>query len=868
VTGLLPILTTAAALAAISQAATLKVGPGRPFAAPCAAIAAASPGDTIEIDASGTYSGDVCAWSTGGLTLRGAGGRARIDAAGRNSQGKAIWVIAGDNTLIEDIEFTGARVPDQNGAAIRQEGANLTVRRCYFHDNEEGILTSANARSEIVIEFSEFARNGYGDGYSHNLYIGHIAKFTMRYCYSHHSWVGHLVKSRAAENYLLYNRFSDEAAGTGSYEIDLPNGGNAYIIGNLIEQGPLTENPNLLAWHEEGGAAENPGTAIYVVNNTFVNDGPSGNFVMIGAGAPSPAVIRNNIFAGPGAITNQAAALLSANRSDANPAFADRTSYDYRLTAASPAVNAGVDPGAGLVPQYQYLHPACAQARLAVGAVDAGAYEYGGAGALLACTQASPPAAPVLASPANQATAVPGSGLTLEWIASSGAEAYDVYFGASNPPPLAANTNATNYSPPAAATPGITYYWSVTAKNAAGSASSPVWWFTVAAAAPVPVNFVPLAPCRLVDTRAAENVPAPFGAPSLGAGESREFPFPLGRCAIPSTARAYSVNITVVPRAALGFLTLWPAGSPRPLASTLNAPAGGIVANAAIVPAGAGGAVSVYATDATDLIVDVNGYFDLPGASAYSFFATSPCRLVDTRNAAGALGGPALASGVSRDFPLALAPCGLPSSARAYSLNATVVPAASRLGYVTLYPAGGAMPLASTLNSPNGSIVANAALVPAGSGGSVAAYSTDRTHLVLDANGYFAPTASASAPLAFMPVTPCRLIDTRGANGVLGGPPIAAGTTREVAVLASACAIPQTARAYSLNVTVVPQQPLDYLAIWPAGAAQPLVSTLNSPLGLVLANAAVVPAGAGGALTVFATGATHLVIDINGYFVP
>ena len=170
-----------------------QVGAGKPYSMPCAAIADAQPGDRIEIDAAGVYRADVCAWKTDDLTIVGVNGRPKIDAGGRNSQGKAIWVISGNNTVVENIEFTGATVPNHNGAGIRQEGTNLTVRRCYFHNNEEGILTGANPSSKILIENTEFSENGYSDGQSHNIYIGNIGEFTLRYSYSHDSVVGHLV---------------------------------------------------------------------------------------------------------------------------------------------------------------------------------------------------------------------------------------------------------------------------------------------------------------------------------------------------------------------------------------------------------------------------------------------------------------------------------------------------------------------------------------------------------------------------------------------------------------------------------------------------------------------------------------------------
>ncbi|HVJ14121.1 MAG TPA: right-handed parallel beta-helix repeat-containing protein, partial [Polyangiaceae bacterium] len=231
---------TIVALGSPAGADTLTVGPAGDHATPCAAFAAAADGDLIEI-AAGDYEGDVCAVTPSGLTIRGVGGLAHVDAAGNDAQGKAIWVVQGDDTTIENVEFSGASVPDQNGAGIRQEGTNLTVRGCYFHDNENGILAGDDAASEILIEYSHFEHNGFGDGQSHNLYINHVARLIFQYNWSHRAVIGHLLKSRAAETHVLYNRLTGESDGTESYEIDLPNGGKTYVIGNLIEQGPQTD---------------------------------------------------------------------------------------------------------------------------------------------------------------------------------------------------------------------------------------------------------------------------------------------------------------------------------------------------------------------------------------------------------------------------------------------------------------------------------------------------------------------------------------------------------------------------------------------------------------------------------------------------
>jgi hypothetical protein len=154
-TTLLSIILVAAATQ--SNAATLAVPGG--YATVRTAAAAARDGDTIEIEA-GTYTGDgiVATLSNDNLTIRGGvNGRAHLNADGVTiSNRKAILVITGDNITIENIEFSNAVVPDENGAGIRHEGGLLTVRNCYFHDNEMGILTSDHSYSELFVENTEF----------------------------------------------------------------------------------------------------------------------------------------------------------------------------------------------------------------------------------------------------------------------------------------------------------------------------------------------------------------------------------------------------------------------------------------------------------------------------------------------------------------------------------------------------------------------------------------------------------------------------------------------------------------------------------------------------------------------------------------
>ncbi len=517
--------------------------------------------------------------------------------------------------------------------------------------------------------------------------------------------------------------------------------------------------------------------------------------------------------------------------------------------AAYPSITVTVNVGAG----------APAQVTNRVGVSGGGAAP---ASASDATTILQAPSVPTLAAPANGATGVVQASV-LSWNAANGAASYDVYFGTAASPPLVTNTTHTSYTPATLAAT-TTYYWRIVAQNSAGSTSSATWAFTTGTP-PVGLRFVPVTPCRVVDTRGG---PGLLGGPTMTADSTRSFPIPQSGCGIPATAQAYSFNVTVVPQGPLFFLTLWPAGQSRALVSTLNSFGGIVVANAAIVPTGTDGAVSVYVTNPTDVILDINGYFDTStGPHSYSLYPAAPCRVADTRYGTGQFGGPSMYAGQARDFPIPMSACGIPGTARAYSLNATVVPKTSYLGYLTTWPTGVAQPLVSTLNSWTGKVVANAALVPAGSNESISVFVTDPTDVILDINGYFGAPGSAGG-LSFYPVTPCRVADTRATAGPFGGPEMGAQTARSFAVPASVCGIPTTAAAYSMNVTVVPDGALSYLTAWPAGSQQPLVSTLNSFDGSVVANAAIVPAGGDGAISIFVTDATHAILDINGYFAP
>ena len=353
----------------------LRVGAGRELKVPSAAAKLARDGDLVEIDA-GVYEGDAAVWRQNRLTIRGVGGRARLRAEGAHAEGKAIWVIKGADTTIEGIEFSGAKVPDENGAGIRLEGAGLTVRDCFFHHNENGILTGPNPASDIVIEHSEFAYNGSGDGQTHNLYIGAVRSFTLRFSYVHHALVGHNVKSRALKNVVAYNRIMDEKDGRSSYAVEFPNGGLALVIGNAIQHGPKAENPTVVSFGVEG--LKHPRNELYFVNNTLVNDRPAGRFLFVRTGADGARII-NNIFSGAGDLLSGPGEQVSNLRLPGN-AFVNPGDFDYRLKPGAAAIGRGVDPGSAhgidLRPTAEYAHKAAMNARNPSGNLDLGAFEY------------------------------------------------------------------------------------------------------------------------------------------------------------------------------------------------------------------------------------------------------------------------------------------------------------------------------------------------------------------------------------------------------------------------------------------------------------------------------------------------------------
>ena len=312
------------------------------------------------------------------------------------------------------------------------------------------------------------------------------------------------------------------------------------------------------------------------------------------------------------------------------------------------------------------------------------------------------------------------------------------------------------------------------------------------------LQYFPTFPCRVVDTR---NANGPFGGPPIQGGTSRSFPIPQSICEIPANAAAYVFTVTAIPNGQLSLLTAYPTGESRGAVTTMVSLDGRIKSDPAIVPAGTNGAISIYASNTTNVVVDFSGFFASAAQGGLQFFPLPPCRLVDTRNANGPLGGPSLQGNQERDFPLLQSPC-IPQgiTPAAYSLNFAAIPMNGTLNYLTAWQTGEPLPLAFTLTDPTGAVLADMGIVAAGSSGSIAVYPSNNTNLVIDINGFFASPASGGLSL-YTTAAPCHAYTSqrsaldRGFSGTIVVPVSSPGNP---------CALPSSSQAFVFNATVYP----------------------------------------------------------------
>jgi len=334
--------------AAVAAAETIIVQPTGPTLRE--AVARAASGDIVAL-MPGEYRGQTAVIEGKSLTLRGVGQRPVLIAEGKVAEGKAMIVVRGGEVVIDNLEFRGARAPDANGAGIRFETGKLTVRNSGFFDNECGILAGNVPDAELVVEDSEFGQAPRVEGGLHHLlYVGRIGKFTLRGSRFHSGFEGHLIKSRARENRIFYNLIHDGQEGQASYEIDLPNGGMAWIVGNVIGQSTEGRNPVHVAYGSEGSAW--PRNGLYVAHNTFVgNPWPPSWFLRVFHDRlPASLEVRvvNNLTAGLGMLSPGTKGDFAGNHWVLRRRnLISVWSLEFGLPHDSPLRGQGVDPGLG-----------------------------------------------------------------------------------------------------------------------------------------------------------------------------------------------------------------------------------------------------------------------------------------------------------------------------------------------------------------------------------------------------------------------------------------------------------------------------------------------------------------------------------------
>ena len=330
------------------------------------------------------------------------------------------------------------------------------------------------------------------------------------------------------------------------------------------------------------------------------------------------------------------------------------------------------------------------------------------------------------------------------------------------------------------------------------------------------------------------------------------------RNAIPTTASAVALNVTVTDPSAAGYLTVWPTGRPRPTASNLNFVAGQTIANMVTATLGRGGSINVASNQGCpNVIIDIAGRYrgGTPGGGGY--VGLVPARVLDTRNE-----GPCVGDAPRRLLIAGIA--GVPADAASVVLNVTATEPTTA-GFLTVWPAGTARPTASNLNFVAGQTIPNMVTVRLGDLGDIALFSNQGCpHVIVDVAGYH----RGGSPIAggFVGLDPIRALDTRTSTPCVG-------SSGRTVTIAGRFGVPQStdpgrpgASAVVLNVTVTGAVAPGFLTVWPTGQTRPLASNLNFVAGQTVANMVIVRIGRNDAITVMTNqGCPDVIIDIAGY---
>jgi hypothetical protein len=412
----------------------------------------------------------------------------------------------------------------------------------------------------------------------------------------------------------------------------------------------------------------------------------------------------------------------------------------------------------------------------------------------------------------------------------------------------------------------------VTVTTAATSATSAADQFGVTSA--FPGQYTSLPPFRILDTRSAVG-----GFGTVGAGQSIDVQVagvagslvPAMTSATPPSA--VILNVTVTNPTASGYLTLYPTGVTRPLASNLNFVARQTVPNLVEVALGSGGKVTAFnSAGSTDVIFDVAGWVSTQGTvtgTAGLYRPLVPVRLMDTRKSLG--GSPTLAAGQTVNLQVTGQQTVPATGVSAVVLNVTATNTTAA-GYLTVFPFGAGRPVASNLNFVAGQTVPNRVVVKVAANGQVSLFNfMGNTDVIVDVGGWFTDGTDATATGGqFTGLTPARILDSRIGQGTPGavGPnaPIMVQVAGQGSVPLMTATVPP--KAVVLNVTVTNTTAASFLTVYPSDAAnRPTASDLNWTAGLTAPNLVVVKLGADGKIALYnLAGSTDVIADVVGWY--
>lgn len=404
-----------------------------------------------------------------------------------------------------------------------------------------------------------------------------------------------------------------------------------------------------------------------------------------------------------------------------------------------------------------------------------------------------------------------------------------------------------------------------------GTAIAAVSTSPASAAVPTRGTFFPLDPVRVLDTRDGLGVEGQHVGP-LGAGQVTKLHI-TGVGGVPETGvGAVVLNVTATEAPGNGYITTYPCGVDRPLASSLNFTKGVNVPNLVTVKVGTDGDVCFYAHSQVQIIADLSGYYadDFAARPGFHYHELDPARILDTRDGTGLQDG-RVAGPLAAGEVIALqvhGAGGVPDSddVRAITMNMTTADATTT-GYLTVFPCDAPeRPTVSNVNfDPSAPAVSNLVTVRVPANGEVCIFANQPVNVIADVQGYFSPGAGVD----FTPVSPLRVLDTRDGTGVDGQRrgPLGRGTVFRLHI-GGTNGVPADARAVLLNVTVTEADGPGFVTAYPCGRVRPLASNLNVVRGVDRANLVKVRMNADGDVCFYAHMGTELVADLNGYYTP